>query len=242
MAYYNRDKEKLCLKLDELEFLNSGWCGKVRYNGKFIFKEYYHDCDYKYKLIPEMFDILKDIDNSHFMKMYDIYSEMSTLELAQYILKQRPFIVDAYTAKFYPEEPINVLYEHTDNLLENLNELEILFKIFSYNGIVTDDVKRTNTVLNKNEIIIIIDPDAFYISKESPKDLLVRNKKELLYIFKSLLLHSAKENENSKKWLLINRKIDNDLTNFEIEENTNITNEFSKRLGYVKRPIDYFIK
>ena len=187
--------------------------------------------------------ILKNIDNSHFMKIYDIYSEMSTFELAQYILKQRPFIVDAYTAKFYPEEPINVLYEHTDNVLENLNELEILFKIFSYNGIVTDDVKRTNTVLNKNEIIIIIiDPDAFYISKESPKDLLVRNKKELLYIFKSLLLHSARENENSKKWLLINRKIDNDLTNFEIEENTNITNEFSKRLGYVKRPIDYFIK
>ena len=98
-------------------------------------------------------------------------------------------------------------------------------------------------MLNKNEIIIIIiDPDAFYISKESPKDLFVRNKKELLYIFKSLLLHSARENENSKKWLLINRKIDNDLTNFEIEENTNITNEFSKRLGYVKRPIDYFIK
>lgn len=241
MAYYNRDKEKLSLKLDELEFLNSGECAKVRYNSEIIFKEYYHDSECR--LTPEIFDILKNIDNSHFMKIYDIYSEMSTFELAQYILKQRPFIVDAYTAKFYPEEPINVLYEHTDNLLENLNELEILFKIFSYNGIVTDDVKRTNTVLNKNEIIIIIiDPDAFYISKESPKDLLVRNKKELLYIFKSLLLHSAKENENSKKWLLINRKIDNDLTNFEIEENTNITNEFSKRLGYVKRPIDYFIK
>ena len=71
---------------------------------------------------------------------------------------------------------------------------------------------------------------------------MIWNKKELLHLFKSLLLDSARENENSKKWLLINRKIDNDLTNFEIEENTNITNEFSKRLCYVKRPIDYFIK
>ena len=175
------------------------------------------------------------------MKIYDIYSKMSTLELAQYILKQRIFIVDAYTAKYYPEEPINVLYEHTDYLLDNFNELEILFKIFSYNGIVTDDVKGENTVLNKNSIIII-DPDAFYTSKESQKNLLIWNKKELLHLFKSLLLDSARENENSKKWLLINRKIDNDLTNFEIEENTNITNEFSKRLCYVKRPIDYFIK
>ena len=241
MAYYNRDKEKLCLKLDELEFLNSGWCGKARYNGKFIFKEYYHDCDYKYKLIPEMFDILKDIDNSHFMKMYDIYSEMSTLELDQYILKQRPFIVDAYTAKYYPEEPINVLYEHINYLLDNFNELEILFKIFSYNGIVTDDVKGENTVLNKNSIIII-DPDAFYTSKESQKNLLIWNKKELLHLFKSLLLDSARENESFENFLLINAKFNSDLTNFEINENTNITKELSKGLGYVKRPVDYFIK
>lgn len=33
MVYYNRDKEKLSLKLDELEFLNSGECAKVIYNG-----------------------------------------------------------------------------------------------------------------------------------------------------------------------------------------------------------------
>lgn len=239
MAYYNRDKAKLSLKLDELEFLNSEEYAKVRYNSDIIFKEYYHDSECR--LTTEMFDILKNIDNSHFMKIYEIYSEMNTLELAQYILKQRPFIVDAYIAKYYPEEQINVLYESIDYLLDNFNELEILFKIFSYNGIVTDDVKRTNTVLNKNEIIII-DPDAFYTSKESQKDILIRNKKELLYLFKSILLDSAKKNENCKEWLLINTKFNSYLTDFEIEENTNITKELSKRLGYVKRPIDYFIK
>ncbi len=33
MVYYNRDKAKLSLKLDELEFLNSEEYAKVRYNG-----------------------------------------------------------------------------------------------------------------------------------------------------------------------------------------------------------------
>lgn len=71
---------------------------------------------------------------------------------------------------------------------------------------------------------------------------MIRNKKELLYLFKSILLDSAKKNENCKEWLLINAKFNSDLTDFEIEENTNITKELSKRLGYVKRPVDYFIK
>ena len=33
MVYYNRDKAKLSLKLDELEFLNSEEYAEVRYNG-----------------------------------------------------------------------------------------------------------------------------------------------------------------------------------------------------------------
>lgn len=51
------------------------------------------------------------------------------------------------------------------------------------------------------------------------------------------------ENESCKGNIpLISKKITNQLTNFKIDENTNITSELSKRLNYVKKPIDYLIK
>ena len=65
----------------------------------------------------------------------------------------------------------------------------------------------------------------------------------MLFLFKSILLDSVMENESCKGNIpLISKKITNQLTNFKIDENTNITSELSKRLNYVKKPIDYLIK
>lgn len=41
---------------------------------------------------------------------------------------------------------------------------------------------------------------------------------------------------------LLLKKADSNLTSFEINEDTEITTELSKKLKYVKRPIDYFRK
>lgn len=38
------------------------------------------------------------------------------------------------------------------------------------------------------------------------------------------------------------RKIEVELTNIEVDENTNITSEIAKNLKYVKRSIDYLLK
>lgn len=242
MAYYNRNGEKLNLDVESLEFLNGGECAKIAYIGENVLKKYYDFTEREYRLTPQMFDLLSTIDNKHLMKIYDVYSEMNLLKLLQNKIGLRSFVIDAYVAKYYHEESIDVLCEHKDYLLDNFGELEKLFEIFTDNGISTGDIGKKNAILNSREIVLI-DPDAFYAVKTSSRTLSLKNKKELLFLFKSILLDSVMENESCKGNIpLISKKITNQLTNFKIDENTNITSELSKRLNYVKKPIDYLIK
>lgn len=129
MAYFNRNYQRL--KLDDMKYLNSGGCAKVLYDGDIIFKEYYSETILNCRLNVKMFDILKNIKNPHFVELIDIYSDFDFIELFKNIVKILPFIVDAYTAKYYSDNSTNVLLEHKDYILENFRELEMLFKIFT---------------------------------------------------------------------------------------------------------------
>ncbi len=242
MGYYNRDGQKLSLKLETLKHLNCGGCAKVRYNEKIIFKEYYDFTEKEYRLTPEMFDILKAIDNKHLMKIYEIYSKMNILGLLSLKANMTPFIIDAYTAKYYRDDNIDVLAAPKDYMLDNFRELEELFTIFTTNGIKTNDLKRGNTILSSNRIVLI-DPDSFSILSASNNALAIKNKKALLMLFKDLLLNCALNKEDYEQSIQsIIKKADSNLTSFEINEDTEITTELSKKLKYVKRPIDYFRK
>ena len=62
-------------------------------------------------------------------------------------------------------------------------------------------------------------------------------------LFKDLLLNCALNKEDYEQSIQsIIKKADSNLTSFEINEDTEITTELSKKLKYVKRPIDYFRK
>ena len=160
MSYYNRNHKKL--KVNALEYLNSGECAKILCNKDIVLKEYYSETILNSRLNGKMFDILKNISNPHFIELFDIYSCFDFIELLENKIGILPFIVDAYTAKYYSDNSVNVLLEHKDYILDNFRELELLFKIFSENMICTDDIKRDNTVIGKDGIVII-DPDLFYI-------------------------------------------------------------------------------
>ena len=189
MSYYNRNYKKI--KLSAMEYLNSGECAKVFYNKEIIFKEYYSKTRLNCRLSEKMFDILKKINNPHFIELFDIYSDFDFIELLKNKLKILPFIVDAYTAKYYPDDSINVLFEHKDYILDNFKELEVLFRIFSENMICTDDIKKDNTVISKDGIVII-DPDLFYTMQSSREFISALNKKKLLNLFRSILINSMK--------------------------------------------------
>ncbi len=72
MAYYNRDLKRLKIKRKKLEWLNQGNCAKVFRYGDKVLKEYFPDTGRGSRLKPEVFDILRHIDNDNFMKLYEI--------------------------------------------------------------------------------------------------------------------------------------------------------------------------
>ena len=183
-----------------------------------------------------MFDILKNINNPHFIELFDIYSDFDFIELLKNKVGILPFIVDAYTAKYYPDNSVNVLLEHKDYILDNFKELEVLFRIFSENMICTDDIKRDNTVIGKDGIVII-DPDLFYTMQSSKEFISTLNKKKLLNLFRSICINFLKEEPNYEKNINF---IDSELVNIEVTENTDVTYEIYKKLKYIKKPIELF--
>ena len=234
MSYYDRNYKKL--KLNDMEYLNSGECAKILYNKEMILKKYYYSTELNYRLSEKMFDLLKNINNPHFIELIDIYSDFNFIELLKNKMGILSFFVDAYTAKYYPDNSINVLLEHKDFILDNIKELEVLFRTFSENMICTDDIKRDNTVIGKDGIVII-DPDLFYTMESSKEFISILNKKNLLKLFRDIFINSV---ENKSNYVNIINFIDNELVNFEVTYNTDVAYEISKKLKYIKKPIELF--
>lgn len=233
--YYNRNYKRL--KLNDMEYLNSGQCAMILHNKDVILKKYYSETGSKNKLDEKMFDILKSINNPHFIELLDIYSSFNFIKLLKNKFGISPFSIDAYTAKYYPDDSVNVLFEHKDYILDNFKELENLFKIFSENMICTDDVKRKNSVIGKNGIIII-DPDLFYTVK-SPRGVSKLNNKNLLKLFRDILINSFELGPDYEKNKTF---VDSKIVNIKVTANTDITYEISKKLRYVRKPVELFRK
>lgn len=239
MAYYNRKYQEI--KLNNMEYLSSGGCAQVFYDKEKVFKEYSSKTTLNWRLSEEMFDILKDIDNPNFIELFDIYSDCNRIELFKNRIKNKPFIVDAYTAKYYPgNNLVNVMFEQKDYLLENIENLENLFETFSDYRICTEDVKKRNTIINRNGIVII-DPDLFYMfNKNTSKDFrTLINKQRLLELLRSIMINSEPDEVDYQTF---NNGIDMEILDFKVTEETIISNEVAKKLKYVKRPIDLFNK
>ena len=174
-----------------------------------------------------MFNKLKDIHNNNFMELHNIYTE-----------KRRVFHqTDAYTAKYYKDENLNILDMPTDYLLDNFREIDLLFKIFSDERIITNDVKNNNSITTSNSIIII-DPDLFYTSLMAKKAITRINKIQILRLLRTMIVECIKVNDYER----ITKKMNSDLINYNITDNTDIVKELSKKLSPYKKPIDFFIK
>lgn len=246
MAYYNCEGKKLRLNLDKMEYLNSGNCALVIHDSNIIFKEYFSKTIMRNRITPNLFDILKNLNNSHFVELYDYYIKCSSLDLKSR-LEDEILKIDAYTAKYYDDNSVNILFENKDYILDNFSELELLFDSFSSNEIIVNDMRRKNSILGKNGIVVI-DPDLFVSYKDLRKSfgdefyykvkrnflLSIENKKELLLLYKDLILSAMKS---------MGYNLDTDdsfasLYDIEVDENTIVVDEISKRLKNVKKPID----
>ena len=104
--------------------------------------------------------------------------------------------------------------------------------------ICTSDIKKDNSILGKNNIIII-DPDLFYIINSTKTFLRKTNKIKLLYLFNSIIINSIDDDLDYPRKIRI---LHNLLSDIIITDKTNITYELSKKLQYIKKPIDIFKK
>ena len=102
--------------------------------------------------------------------------------------------------------------------------------------ICTEDIKRDNAIIGKTGIIII-DPDLFYTTEASKDFVSALNKKKLLNLFRSIFMSSVANEPNYGKLITF---IDTELVNIEVTENTDITYEISKKLKYIKKPVELF--
>lgn len=128
--------------------------------------------------------------------------------------------------------------EQKNYLLENMEKLEKLFETFSDYKICVKDVKRRNTVINRNGIIIM-DPDLFYIFNENAsKDFMsLVNKRKLLELVRSIMVNSE---SGEVDYLMFENGINMEILDFKVNDETNITNEVAPKLKYVKKPIYFF--
>lgn len=239
---YDRNCEKAKIDMDLMIYVNHGDCGKIFTDGHIMLKKYYFETESRYRLKQSIFDTLKCIDNPHLVELYDVYSDMTLLTLFAYKMSISKFHIDAYTAKYYPNDSVNVLEMEIDYLIDNFKELEALFEIFTKHSIIVHDVKRENAILGKNSIVII-DPDCFNLTK-LPEDVLkTHNKRELLTLFRDICLDCIVRKLDYKTfkmyYLDIVQKIA-ELSEIKIDENTEVVHELSKKLGSVRKPIDYF--
>ncbi len=238
MAYYNETGKKIHINKRKMKYLNCGKCAKVFYDEDKIFKEYFSKTPYCGRLNLEMFTILKSIRDNHFMEIYSLCQKMSTLFFLSRKRDCFPFMTDAYLAKYYSDNTTNPLYESIDYTLDNFNELEKLFTIFTENKITVNDVKRENSILGKNNIVIV-DPDCFSIAHYNSNLIAIDNKIELLMLLRSIYITGAREHPNYEE---IKQKVNTELLAIEVGENTNIAYELSKKLKHVRKPIDYLLK
>ena len=130
------------------------------------------------------------------------------------------------------------MFEQKNYLLENIEKLEKLFETFSDYKICVEDVKRRNTVINRNEIIII-DPDLFYIFNENASKYFMSlvNKRKLLELVRSIMVNSE---SGEVDYLTFENGINMEILDFKVSDETNITNEVAPKLKYVKKPIYFF--
>lgn len=219
-----------------MKYLSQGDCGEVSHNDEIILKEYFGFINNSYRIKEEIFDILKNIDDKHLIELYDIYTAKNKIKIFFGKLLQCQFKVDCYTAKYYSDNSVNALNEPKEYLLENLFELQKLFNILTENNICTKDVKRANTIIGK-EGIVIIDPDLFYIPKEKENVALI-NQLNLLNLFKSICLASIDTKRDLDSIL---KCLEKEVLDFNLTEKTDISYEISKKLKYRKCPKDIFI-
>ena len=231
MNYYDRNRNKFKFNILNMNLLGQGTCGKVyRYNDIAV-KIYDLDTPNHIRLKPEKFDKLKNINNPHFIKLYNIYAR----KIIPFRINHN-FITSIYTSKYYEPDKQSIIEKPIDYFLDNLFEIEKLLDYLTSIHILTDDLRYHNVILQENEIVLI-DPDTFNYYTDSQDYIGYRNKNNLLELINTILYWSIREYDESiyNNWIF-------NLFKFNVTNSTDITNEVSKKFKKYKTLKNFFLE
>ena len=192
MALYNRNFDKLDINIEELVRINEMITNSFIYKYRdMIIKKYWTYTEFTIK--EEVFDILCDINNKHFINLYELYTIKADWDT------NREFSIDGYTAQYYKNDDINPLLESNDYLLSNIIELKELVDLLTDKGILMKDTKRNNCII-QNDGIVLIDPDYYEISNLNYNRLRKFNYRELLNLIKTIFFKYYEDKDNLYKF------------------------------------------
>ena len=140
----------------------------------------------KFRIEEDIFNILKTINDNHFIKLEDYYKDNNKMI--------------AYTAKYIENiNDFNIFNYDKELIKYNLIELKKLILLFTKLNIMIEDVCYRNYLLHKDKLVII-DPDCYrFVDKTISKDeLWIVNYKKLLSSFKDVYIKSFYRTENKK--------------------------------------------
>lgn len=142
------------LNTDSFSYLDEGSRARIYKDGDVLFKYYKEDCKYRFYISKKLFLRLKEMNVSHIVKLYNLYSVQPKKHFGQ--------IFDGYTMAYCGERLFSILNQPTSYLLEMVYELEQKTIIeLSKAHIVMSDTHYGNIYFTDNDVTII-DPDSFY--------------------------------------------------------------------------------
>lgn len=145
--YYPSDDYKI--------YNTNGGCAAI-YKKHDILKIYYSFIPDNYRITEEVFNALKDINETNFIKLKDYY------------IDDNRFI--AYTSKYIKHEDNYSILEMDKELVKyNLIKLKKLILLISKLNIIIDDVNYRNYLLSNDELVLI-DPDCYRVNDFMPEE------------------------------------------------------------------------
>lgn len=193
MRFYDHEGNLRTYTLDG-NYYKTGSTSYIFKIGDLVLKEYRVPLGDIFNLEYEVFELLKSILSVNLLKLHDALYDVDMV-INQGVDDIREYLkfchLSAYTYDFIPKDKVNILDMPIDYILTNFEGLDKLFDIFNEAKLVLGDVKPSNVVINRDNIVLI-DPDCFSFYNEEnsyiDKDVLkTQNRLLLLKLMRALV-------------------------------------------------------
>ena len=211
MEFYTRDLKRVDLDVNFQSLINSGSFSNVYKSNDLAVKLYndYSNWTNNPMMTEKKFDRISSVKSDNFIELHDLIMKTDDNDIVKGI-KGKNFRIDGYTARYYEADNKNPMYKPSSYFISNIVSLQDLIEELTQKGIILNDVDVPNTILTKDNIVII-DPDLYDITldlsdifcrfaiselkgeRHSTKKIKLSNAYEILWLIRLLMYEHSSE-------------------------------------------------